>query len=185
MDGGALLDAVIGLLQLTLAAAVARSLLGFVRSFPWLAALMAYFALRGSARLYGAFYDNGEEAFELATDAVLVVVLVLLIVGMRRTVAGLKLALDEARLRRDEYERALVDYRTLARHRLANPLTAIIGGLQTLRDLADLDRETEVELLDGMEQAARELEAISLDPVAEAPEELLLKPRPELDPPPG
>jgi signal transduction histidine kinase len=177
---GAFLNAVTGLLQLTLVVLVARHLLGFVRSFPWLAALMAYFALRGTARLYTAFFDEGQEAFEAVTDGVLVIVLVLLIVGMRRTVAGLKLALEAAHLRQSEYERALSEYRALARHRLANPLTAIIGGVATLRDMPHLDRKTQLDLLAGIEGAARELEEVSLDPEPEAPEERTLNPRPEV-----
>ncbi|HVM16390.1 MAG TPA: hypothetical protein VM290_02260 [Gaiellaceae bacterium] len=175
-----ILDAAIGLLQLALAALVVRHLVRFGRAFPWLAALMVYFALRGTARLYGAFADDGEEAFEVVTDALLVGVVVLLILGIRRTVAGLKLALDAAELREREYERALAEYRTLARHRLANPLTAILGGLRTLRDLPDLDRATRDELLAGMEQAAHELERVSLDPAPASPEERTLNPRPDV-----
>ena len=174
------LDAAIGLLQLTLAIVVVRHLVRFGRAFPWLAALMAYFGLRGAARLASAFTDNGAEVFEAVTDVVLVVVILLLIVGIERTVSGLALALDAARLRESEYERALHDYRALARHRLANPLTAILGGLRTLREMPDLPRETQLELLDGVEAAARELERVSLDPTVGGPEERDLNPRPDV-----
>ena len=179
-DWDVVLNAGLGLLQLALALLVVRHLVRFGRAFPWLAALMLYFALRGTARLYDAFATNGEEVFEVVTDAVLVVVVVLLMLGIERTVAGLKLALEAAQLREGEYQRALADYRALARHRLANPLTAILGGLRTLREMPDLPRETQVELLDGIEAAAAELERVSLDPVAESPEEQALNPRPEV-----
>jgi signal transduction histidine kinase len=179
-DWDVLLNAVIGLLQLTLAVLVAPQLVRFGRTFPWLAALVAYFALRGTARLHAAFFDNGGEAIEIATDIVLLAVLVLLVVALRRTVAGLKGAIDSARLRESEYQRALTDYRTLARHRLANPLTAVLGGIQTLREIPDLDRETQLELLEGIEESARELERISLDPEAASPEERALNPRPDI-----
>jgi signal transduction histidine kinase len=174
------LNAMIGLLQLALALVVLRHLGRFGRSFPWLGALMAYFMVRGSARVYTSFYDRGEEAVQLFTDSILVGALLLLILGIRRTVAGLKLQLDLARKRESEYERALDDYHALARHRLANPLTTIVGGVATLRDMPDLDRATQREVLAGIENAARELEVISLDPGSDAPEESSLRPRPDL-----
>jgi signal transduction histidine kinase len=174
------LNVVVGVLQLSLALLVMRHLGRFGRAFPWLAALMIYFALRGLDRIAVAFFDEGAQVFDAATDVVLVVVIVLLIVGIERTVSGLKLALDSAELRESEYERALADYRILARHRLANPITAIVGGLATLRDMPELDRQAREEVLAGMEEAARELGQVSLDPRPEAPEERTLRPRPDL-----
>ncbi len=175
---GDVLNAAIGLLQLTLAVLVVRHLVRFGRAFPWLVALMAYFALRGTARLFAAFSDNGEEAFELVTDAVLVVVLIMLLVGIERTVNGLRAAMDAARMRESEYQRALADYRTLARHRLANPLSAIRGGIATLREMENLDETTRAQLLEMIDHEANRLEHITLDPDVLSPEERSLRPRP-------
>lgn len=174
------LNAMIGLLQLALALIVMRYLGRFGRAFPWLGALMAYFMIRGSARVYTSFYETGEEAVVLFTDTFLVGALLLLILGVERTVAGLKLQLEAARQKETEYERALDDYHALARHRLANPLTAIVGGVVTLRDMPDLDRKTQLEVIAGIEEAVHQLEGISLDPASDAPEESMLRPRPDV-----
>jgi signal transduction histidine kinase len=180
-DWADFVNVVVGVLQLVLAGVVLRHLGRFGRAYPWLALLMAYFMLRGVDRIYTAFVGVGEEAFSLFSDAVLVIVLVMLIVGIRRTVSGLRFAEDSAHLREVEYQRALSDYRVLARHRLANPLTAVLGGITTLRDMPDLDPETRDELLAQMEAAAQQLERVSLDPKAESPEERSLEPSPRLE----
>ncbi|HVM69017.1 MAG TPA: hypothetical protein VM204_04190 [Gaiellaceae bacterium] len=185
MTGSEWLDLALGLMQLLLAAAVLRHLRGFGRAFPWLAALMVYFALRGTQRVYGAFADEGEQALLLLGDLVLLVVLVLLLVGLERTVRGLRLAVDDAEARAQEYARALRDYRRLARHRIGNPLSVIRGGAATLRELelGATDREA---LLRSIEDAAVELEHVALDPSPERPEERGLEPRPQVDvQPPG
>src|SRR5581483_3585461 len=124
---------VLAALELVLALVVLRYLWRFGRSFPWLGALMLYFAFRGSARLYAAVSGTESESLALTSDALLVVVLLLTTAGLGRTVRALHLALDDARIRAEEYERAVVDYRRLARHRLANPLTVVGGGIRTLR----------------------------------------------------
>ena len=174
------LDLALGALQLALAAAVLRHVRGFGRAFPWLAALMVFFALRGVQRLYAAFTDGGEQAFGLAGDLLLLVVLVLLLVGLDRTVRSLRLASDEAEAQAHEYGRALRDYRRLMRHRIGNPLTVIRGGVATLRELP-LDPETQSSLLESIEEAVGELERVALDPAAASPEEQTLRPRPELE----
>ena len=85
-----------------------------------------------------------------------------------------------ARYREQEYERALADYRRLARHRLANPLTAIRGGVSALRTLPDLDDERRAELLAMIEREALRLEHIALDPATRTPEESTLHPQPRV-----
>ena len=78
-----------------------------------------------------------------------------------------------------EYRRALRDYTQLTRHRLANPLTAITVGIQTLRDL-DLDEATRLEVLDAMHETAARLERAVLHPELLSPEEAGLVPVPTL-----
>jgi signal transduction histidine kinase len=173
-----ILNIVIGSLQLMLAVLVMRHLGRFGRSFPWLAALMLYFGLRGIVRLYAGVFHDDVPAFEIATDVVLVVVLVLLAFGIERTVRGLRTAVDYAQQRREEYARALSDYRTLARHRLANPLSAIRGGIATLKDMPDLDADTRAEILEMIDREADRLERVALEPDVLSPEERSLRPRP-------
>jgi signal transduction histidine kinase len=89
-----------------------------------------------------------------------------------------------AELREQEYRRALVDYRRLIRHRLANPTTTIIGAKYALNDLPT-EPQTGRELLEIIQREAMRLESIGLDPHQLAPEEhgLHPEPTPRLDQP--
>jgi signal transduction histidine kinase len=170
----------VGILQIVLALVVARRLARFGRVFPWLGALTAYFALRGVTRILDAFAGIVVEALALPVDLLLIAVLLLLILGFDRTTRALLIAQDEARYREEEYERALTDYRRLARHRLANPLTAIKGGIAALKAFPELDAARRVELLDAIEAQSRRLEQVALEPEPLGPEEQGLLPRPML-----
>jgi len=174
------LSLVIGALELTLALVVLRHLGRFGRTMPWLAVLMAFFAFRGVDRVYVAIRGDEPTAVALASDSVLVLVLVLLLFGIERTVRGLRLAQDEASYREAEYERALSHYRTLARHRLANPITAIRGGVATLKTMPEVDRETQLQLLETIDREAARLETVALDPDPASTEERGLRPRPDV-----
>lgn len=77
-----------------------------------------------------------------------------------------------------EYQRALLDYTQLVRHRIANPLTAVTGGLTTLLE-RDLDRATRRLLLETMLDQARELERVALHPETIRAEEATLTPTPQ------
>jgi signal transduction histidine kinase len=177
MDRAAVLSLVIGLLQLVLAVVAVRHLGRYGRAFPWLIALSAFFVLRGVMRIYAAFAGSAPETFAVAVDVLLLVVLALLIVGLEQTARGLRLAENEALYREEEYSRALADYRRLARHRLATPLTVLRSGITALRTL-DLDARERKEALDALEAAARRLQKIALEPESLSPEERDLEPRP-------
>lgn len=177
MDRSAVLSLVIGLLQLVLVVVAARQLGRYARAFPWLIALAVFFALRGAMRIYAAFAGSAPEALAVPVDLLLLVVLALLIVGLDQTTRGLRLAENEALYREDEYARALADYRRLARHRLATPLTVLRSGTTALRSL-DLDPRQRIEVLDALEQASRKLERLALEPEPLSPEERTLEPRP-------
>ncbi len=172
------LNLVIGALELLLAAVVLRHVGPFGRAFPWLAALMIFFVVRGIDRIYAAFSDG--RSLGIAVDLVLVAVLLLLIVGIDRTARALRAVGDEAKYRRDEYARALADYHRLARHRLANPLTAIRGSVETLIQMPDLDAETRRQLLEAVRDEARRLEKVALEPTVGREEERGLDPRPDV-----
>ena len=74
----------------------------------------------------------------------------------------------------EEYERALSDYTQLMRHRIANPLTAIRGSAQTLRDLPSLDDDTRTRLLEIIVEMAERIEQVSLEPRSVSVEERCL-----------
>jgi signal transduction histidine kinase len=122
-----------------------------------------------SATNYPVFGDDGALAFivhrvEDVTD----------LVGLQSKLHEVK---EPVRQAAAEYRRALLDYTQLVRHRIANPLTAITGGIQTM--LAhDLDQPTQTALLEAMLEMAGELERIALNPELIRPEEIGLAPSP-------
>ena len=177
-DAADVVNLVLGSVEVALAIVVLRHLGRVGRAFPWLAALMAFFVLRGIDRIYAGLTES--ERLGIVVDAVLVVVVFLLLFGIDKTVNALKAAQEEATYRREEYARALADYKRLARHRLANPITAIQGSISTLRDMPDLDEQTRRALLDAAEGEARRLQAVALDPDVLSDEERMLEPRPNV-----
>ena len=80
-----------------------------------------------------------------------------------------------------DYRRALLDYTQLVRHRIANPLTAVTGGISTLLE-RDLDRATQLQLLEAMLEQAQELERVALHPETLRAEEATLTPTPQRGP---
>ena len=171
------LNVVVGLLQLTLAVVVARHVVRFGRTFPWLVALVVFFGVRGLDRVAVAVAGEELSLVNLLTDAVLVVALVLLIVRLEETVRRLALAENEAAVRAEEYERALADYRVLIRHRLANPLAAIAGSALTLKE-RELDDDLQRRLLDTIEREAKAIETLAVEPMPLGAEEHTLAPAP-------
>lgn len=174
------LNFVLASLEAGLALVVLRHLARFGRAFPWLGALMAFFFLRAADRFYVALMGREPLAFSVLVDALAVVFLSLLILGIRRMVRGLQAVENEAALREAEYERALADYRRLMRHRIANPLTAVRGGIQLLRELPDLSREDQTTILDSLQNSAERLENVALNPSPLSKEETYLEGRPRL-----
>jgi signal transduction histidine kinase len=173
----------VGLLQIVLAAVATRGLLEHGRRFPWLMLLGVFFAARGVDRIVVAFSASDNANVSLATDGLAVGVLLLLILRLDDTVGGLRRAEDVAQWNQDEYERALVDYRTLVRHRLASPLTILRGAVETLarrdQELAPHDRER---LFGLLRSELDRLGSTTLDPRPERPEERVLAPEPRPEP---
>lgn len=168
----------VGVLYILLSLILVRYAVLLGRSFPWFALLVVLFFTRGADRVYASFTD--QQRLGILVDGILIMVVLALILGIDRTAAALKAAHDEAAVRREEYDRALGDYRRLARHRLANPLAAIRGSIVTLRDIPDLDEQSRRQLLDALETEARRLEHLALDPHELRPEERGLDPRPNV-----
>lgn len=174
------LNLVVGTLEVVLAFVVLRHLGRYGRAFPWLVALIAFFLVRAADRFYVAFAGEEPFAFGALVDGTAVVLLVLLVIGIRKMVGGLEAVQDEAASREAEYERALLDYRRLMRHRIANPLAAIRGSVESMRELPDLTSEDRARLLDSADEAAARLEHIALNPRPLGSEERRLDGRPRL-----
>lgn len=174
------LDVSIGVLELVLVVFVVAHFRRIARPFFWVIALMAFFALRGFERIYVGFGGYQPFELELALDALVLAILALLVAGLRPTVLALRSFQVRARERQREYERALRDYRALARHRLANPLTVILGGLETI-SRRDLDPDLRERITELVRAEARRLETIALDPEPVEEVEQELHPKPELE----
>jgi signal transduction histidine kinase len=168
----------VGLLELALAVVVLSQIARFARTFPWLVALVVFFAVRGIDRILTGASVDVASSFGLASDALVAAVLALLIFQLPETVRRLSAAEHSARWREHEYARALRDYRVLIRHRVANPLTAILGSVATLQELQDLEQADRASLLDTIKREARAIEHLALDTQAVAPEERGLSPVP-------
>ncbi|HKN64576.1 MAG TPA: hypothetical protein VJV76_09630 [Gaiellaceae bacterium] len=177
------LDVCIGTVEIALGAYVLRRLWRFRRGFPWLIAPTGFFILRGADRIGSAVSGGLPHAIGLLLDPLVLVLLVLLLFSVDRIVRDLAAAEEAADLREREYERALRDYRRLARHRLATPITAIVGGARYLRDFDPQDKKQREQIVEMIEEAAVRLEQVSLDPESELEaEERPLRPTPSFGP---
>jgi signal transduction histidine kinase len=180
------LDIGIGTLELALAGYVLGRLWRFRRGFPWLIAPSGFFLLRGVDRIGVGLFGDMPRIFGRLLDPLILGVLVLLLFSIDRIVSGLAAAEGAAELREREYARALLDYRRLARHRLATPVTAIAGGARFLLELDPQDKKLRAELVEMIEEAAARLERVSLDPRTELEaDERSLRPTPSLAPEAG
>jgi signal transduction histidine kinase len=176
-----ILDLVIGALELGLALIVLGRLWRFRRGFPWLIALIAFFLLRGADRLSVGMRSHESTELGYLLDALELAALLLLVLGIEQIARTLERALHRATVREHEYERAIHDYRRLVRHRIANPLTAILGSVRTLQEIPELRSIERSELLDAIDLAAHRLQSVTLEPDTPlGPEERDLRPQPRL-----
>lgn len=93
-------------------------------------------------------------------------------------ITQLERAVDDARWQRAEYQESLRDYEQLVRHRIANPVTAICGLVQTMLDMPDMDGSTRHSVLRAMHDACHALRGLSFDPRGISSEEQELHARP-------
>jgi signal transduction histidine kinase len=154
---------------------------GNLRRLPWLAVVPAFFIVIGFERVRAALEAESASFGPELLDGMATLLLVLMLVGLRRTQRNLGTLSDEATRAEQRYERALADYERLTRHRLANPLAAIRGGVATLREIKTLTDEERDALLQMVEKESVRLAKISLDPHHLSPEERKLRPLPGRD----
>src|SRR4051812_44162636 len=93
-------------------------------------------------------------------------------------VAAAKLA--EATSDSEEYQRALFDYTSLVRHRMANPLQTIVGAAATLKARPALPSDQQRVLLDVIVKEPVVLERVCPTPKTMHPSEGPLAPTPVL-----
>jgi signal transduction histidine kinase len=179
-EAGNLIDLSVGLLEALVAFTLAANLRRARFSLPLLAVLATFFALRSSDRLATGLIGESSRSLRLIVDVCAAAVLLALLFTASRIFSALELRWDTARRREREYERALVDYRRLARHRVANPVTAIVGSARALHDLPDLDQNTRTKLLDVILSESERLGRVELEPGTPlALEERKLRPAPQ------
>lgn len=171
----------IGFAEASLALVILLYLRRLWRSFPWLAALALFFVLRGIDRIYVGALGKEPPVAPIITDGFLLVAVVLLLLGVRKTLSEIRRSIDAAEWQKSEYERALSDYRALVRHRLANPLTIVLAGVETLRLTGEKTREERV-ILDSVYEGIQRLRRISLEAAPISAEEESLEPRPRIPP---
>jgi hypothetical protein len=112
-------------------------------------------------------------------DVASIALLAWMLVDAAGAVAQVRAELQASRLREREYERARRDYEILMRHRIANPLAVLGGGVRTLEELDGvLSAADRAQLLRAMAQAAEQVEHAALAPDPVAPEERGLAGRP-------
>lgn len=172
-----LLELSLAVLYLGLVAVFARRAGRIALAFPWLLLLMAFFVLRAAERLFiVAGIPMG--AMSMLVHGASVLALLMLVVGSTRLIGALHESQERAEHSSREYERALQHYGDLMRHRIANPLTAIQGGITTLQQL-DLDPVTRAQVLEAVAEQGRRLEGMALHPeqVSEEEHELDAVPR--------
>ncbi len=175
------IDLGIGGLEFVLGTVVLAHLWRFRRGFPWLVALTGFFFLRSVDRISLGAFGTAPTFLGNLLDPLIVVVLVLLVFTIDRLARGLEYAEDAALLREREYRRALADYRRLARHRLATPVTAILCSARMLLELEPSQAQRRAEMAEILEEAVVRLEHVSLDPRSTLqPDERSLKPSPFL-----
>ena len=87
----------------------------------------------------------------------------------------MRVALRISRATATEYERARRDYEQLMRHRIANPLAVVDGGIDTLLRYGDqIDDSTRRDLLLAMADSTRRLRDFTPDPASRTTEEVNL-----------
>lgn len=154
---------VMGAAFLALAVAVlrlARSTRGGAR---WLVLIAVFAAVRALDNLIVGFLGYEPASVRVAVDVASLAALLVITLGIARLGLIVENARSAAEREQRRHEANRRYYEQVLRHRLANPLTVLLGGLQTLHDL-ELDMKTRCALVSEMMQQARELENVMLDP---------------------
>lgn len=180
MNFGDLIFIALAGLNICMALSLARFLPRFWRELPWLVPLIAYFSVRALKRVLEIIDGKlHESAIDFFIDFILAGTLIALLLNSDNMIRGFQAIRDLASYRAAEYERAHRQYTQLVRHRIANPLTVILGSVQTLQQ-KQTSPEIEQELLANITTAALEIQDVSLAPQTQSDEERELDAIPNL-----
>ena len=129
-------------------------------------ALVLFFTLRAVDRAMDSPQLSPEpnRYLDQAIDLVSLLVILFLATRARRIVDAMRVRLDQADYRVEEYERARHHYTQVVSHRVRNPVTVIRGTLITLRDDVEMDARTRTALCDAALAATDVIEHVSLEP---------------------
>lgn len=131
----------------------------------WYWAGLTFCLVRAADRLL-LFFDTADYRpawIGFVFDIIVMAVLIFVAVGLSRVAAGIRHEKARAMTMAEEYEHSRRYFESLARHRLANPLTTILAGMQTLHD-HEFDKRDRCELLVAMMAQSKALAEVSLDP---------------------
>jgi signal transduction histidine kinase len=141
-------------------------------------AYLALHAVIGVMLFVGHRYELDRQhvmALTTTLDLIGIVVLGLAIWDMDRVARSVRHEIAASKAEAAEYDRARRDYEQLMRHRIANPLTVVSGGIATLRAHGEhLDAATRKLLLDDITAALGRLELVETMPTAQSVEEFAL-----------
>lgn len=171
------IQAAIGAVWLAFAVVLLRVRVHDGKLAPWLYVAIGFCLLRAFDFLTVRTGALDVAALVVVLDVLVLVTLIVLVVATERLRHGLAREHAGAERAQAEYSRALLDYTQLVRHRIANPLTAVIGGAQTLLEL-EVSEPTRRRLLEAMLDSARQLERVALHPERVSQEEFSLQPSP-------
>jgi signal transduction histidine kinase len=160
-------DLIAAILNLVLLAVIVRAVqkYGLWRSGIAIG-VTAFFVMRVVSRLNDAPQITWMHGRQIngVLDLLSIAVLTYLLLHARRFGGLMRVALDEARFRAEEYERAKRHYTQVVRHRIFNPLTVIEGSARTLRSGAVISADARDQLCDAIIAMSEEMREVTLEP---------------------
>lgn len=148
---------------LAMTVVVVRLAFATPRGGRWMILLGVFAAVRAADNLIVGYLGYEPLSVRVAVDLATLAVLLAMTFAVARVGLIVEVARSGAARERQQHEANRRYYEQVLRHRLANPLTVLLGGLQTLYHV-DLDKKTRCALIEEMMQQAHALEHVMLDP---------------------
>jgi signal transduction histidine kinase len=132
----------------------------------WVYVAAFYFLVRALDRVWSSLSGPpfvNAPFVDVLIELVLLGAVFTMVMGVRTAHRAMHTTLQSAAQRERDYADARDYYEAIMRHRIANPLTTIVGGLHTIRDLP-LAPDVRDALFQAMIDKSHELSEISLQP---------------------